>query len=342
MVEVERLIDGGYLSGKHPEWVVVMGSSDERDQVDAALEEVNEKFFALEPWRYLDTRVFSLVALAGKPSEIIELFQDGVVLGQRLRMSATTVDRPNPEDLDRFVAVDSEVLLHHAAETVLRAYFAFASSSDAPWLTIASERRAGRFKQKVADRFVARSGASSDELDLTALVFLGSRRPLQKDGPSYEDWRRATMNIEKFVRDFAKHWLEEAATYNALKHGLVADASMQSLSLLYDEDLPSPYSLEGIAVEVVESDVLPDDSVEWFMRTKWVDVEQNLIRVWIASRLLQAAWQIGSHAHGRPVPGGPRVWFPADFSPGLLQPRRPVHRARLRRSLLIQLPDGSK
>lgn len=318
----------------------MIGSPAEGDRVDAALGEVNEKFFALEPWRYLDTRVFSLVALAGKPSEIIELFQDGVVLGQRLRMSASTVERPNPEDLDRFVAVDSEVLLHHAAETVLRTYFAFASRPDAPWLEIASERRPGRFKRKVADRFVARSGASSDDLDQTAAVFLGSRRPLQEAGPSYEDWRRATMNIEKFVRDFAKHWLEEAATYNALKHGLVADASTQSLTLLYDDKVSSPYSLEGIAVEVVESELLPNDSVEWFMKTKWVDVEQNLMRVWIASRLLQAAWQVGSHAYGRPIPGGAHVWFPVDFTPELLQPKRPLHWARLRRSLVIQVRDG--
>lgn len=313
---------------------------DEDDPVGAALDEVNDKFFALQPWRYLDTRLFTLGALAGKAAELDELFKDGIVLGQDLRMSAGRLERPGPEDLERFVAVDSEILLHHASETVLRAYFAFTSSPDAPWLEVASERGAGKFKRKVRERFVARSRTFSEDLDQSALVFLGSRRPRQEAGPSYEDWRRATTNIEKFIRDLAEHWLEEAPTYNALKHGLVADASVQSLTFHYEEATPSPYSLEGIAIEIAESDLLPDHSVEWFLTTKWVNVEQNLMRIWIASRLLQAAWQIGSHAYGRPVPGGAHVWFPVDFTPELLQPTKPVHWARLRRSLVIQVRDG--
>jgi hypothetical protein len=99
------------------------------------LNALNKQFFELDPWSYLHTRLLGLVAAAGKPAAFAEMFKGDITVGGRLKATGTG-EPPTAERVERFVAVDSEVLLHHAAETVLRAYFAFASRPDAPWVEI--------------------------------------------------------------------------------------------------------------------------------------------------------------------------------------------------------------
>jgi hypothetical protein len=308
----------------------------QEDPIDT-LNVLNDRFFGLEPWAYLHTRLIGLIALAGKPRALVKLFKEDITLGRRLKICGP-VTVPTPYEVQRFVAVDSEVLLHHAAEAVLRAHLAFASRPDAPWLEIAAHWRPREFKEKVRHRFRDRPAASED-LDETAILYLGRKQPPDGEA-SYEDWRRATMNIESFIREFATEWLEDAATYNSLKHGLVANPTEQSLLLEYYQGQPMPLAIEGMTLEVVEGEGRSDRSIEWFMRTKWVDIERNLALVWIATRLLKAAWAIAGASYGRPVPDDAEVWYPVDFTPGQLRRKGGVYSARLRRSLIIQVPNG--
>jgi hypothetical protein len=309
----------------------------EEQQALETLNALNKRFFSeVEPWAYLHTRLFGLVAVAGKPDGFTNLFTDGITVGGRLRVGGTGKP-PSPEEVQRFVAVDSEVLLHHAAETVLRAYLALASRPDAPWLEIAAQWYPRDFKEQVQQRF-RDGGPTSRDLDETAVLFLGRKRP-PDDGTSYEDWRRATMNIEAFVREFATHWLEESVTYNSLKHGLVASSREQSLRVAYDEAEPTPFEIEGMTLEVVEGERRKDRAIEWFMTTKWVDIERNLALVWIATQLLKAAWAIAGSSYGHPLAEGAQVWYPVEFTPDQLRGKGPIYSARCRRSLVVQLPN---
>lgn len=300
------------------------------------LNALNKQFFELDPWAYLHTRLLGLVAAAGKPAAFAEMFKGDITVGGRLKVTGTGKP-PSPEQVERFVAVDSEVLLHHAAETVLRAYLAFASRPDAPWLEIAAEWHARDFKKKVKRRFHDRP-ATSDDLDETAVLLLGSARP-PDDGTSYEDWRRATINIETFLREFAAHWLDGSVTYNSLKHGLAARAVEQSLHIGSDQAEGTPVEIDGMTLAVVEGQRRKEDeSIEWFMTTKWVHIEANLTLVWIATQLLKSAWAIAGSSYGHPLPEGAQVWYPVDFTPDQLRRKGLIHSARLRRPLVVQLP----
>jgi hypothetical protein len=314
-----------------------MTTPEEEQEALETLNALNKQFFELDPWSYLHTRLLGLVAAAGKPAAFAEMFKGDITVGGRLKVTGTG-QPPSPEQVERFVAVDSEVLLHHAAETVLRAYLAFASRPDAPWLEIAAEWHVGDFKKKVKRRFRDRP-ATSDDLDATAVLFLGRARP-PDDGTSYENWRRATINIEAFVREFAAHWLEGSVTYNSLKHGLAAKATEQSLHIGSDQAEGTPFAIDGMTLEVVEGHLRKENkSIEWSMTTKWVHIEANLTLVWIATQLLKAAWAIAGASYGHPLPEGAQVWYPVDFTPDQLRPKGPIYSARLRRSLVVQLPN---
>jgi hypothetical protein len=314
-----------------------MTTPEEEEEALGTLNDLNKRFFELQPWAYLHTRLLGLVAAAGKPAAFAEMFKGDITIGGRLKVTGTG-EPASPGYVEQFVAVDSEVLLHHAAETVLRAYLAFASGPDAPWLEIATHWSSKDFKAQVQRRFRG-SGPTSRDLDETAVLFLGSQRPPDAE-TSHEDWRRATMNIEAFIREFANHWLEEAATYNALKHGLVASSREQSFRLAYDEAEPTPFEIEGMTLEVVEGKLRKEDrAIEWSMTTRWVAIERNLTLVWIATQLLKAAWAIAARSYGLPLPEGAQLWYPVDFTPDQLRPKGPIYSARLRRSLVIQLPN---
>jgi hypothetical protein len=313
----------------------VVTTPGEQDHPIDTLNALNNDFFDLEPWSYLHTRLCGLAAAAGKPDRFIDLFEVAFTVGDGFKIGGGG-QSPAPEAVQRFAAVDSEVLLHHAAETVLRAYLTFASHPDAPWLDIAAQRQAREFKEKVRRRFRAKPVTSHD-LDQTAVLLLGGEEP-PEDETSYEDWRRATMNIESFLREFANHWLDEAHTYNSLKHGLVARSGEHSIRIEAAEGGSAVFELEGVTLAVVESERRDDKSIEWFLATKWIDVERNLALVWIATRLLRAAWAIAGVSYGHASPDPVELWYPVDLTPDHLK-RKDAHAVRLRRSLIIQVPN---
>jgi hypothetical protein len=180
---------------------------------------------------------------------------------------------------------------------------------------------------------------TSDDLDQTAVLFLGGPRP-PDDGTSYEDWRRTTMNIEALLREFAEHWLAGSVTYNSLKHGLAARATEQSLHIESDQAEGTPFEIDGMTLTVVERQARKEDgSIEWSTTTTWVDIERNLALVSIATELLKSAWAIASTSYGHPPPEGAQVWYPVEVTPDQLRRKGPIYSARLRRPLVVQLPN---
>src|ERR1700761_9070576 len=92
--------------------------SPQPDPLESNYPELNAAFYAGRPWEYFRHRLVHLAAVATKPGEapLTGPFAVGPVT---IELHAPeTDDYPTPGQT--FVAVESEVLLHHAAETLLR------------------------------------------------------------------------------------------------------------------------------------------------------------------------------------------------------------------------------
>jgi hypothetical protein len=102
--------------------------------------ELNEAFYRARPHAYFNQRLETLVLIAGKSGQLDELLAQGVTLGRLKAGGAPTPDLTEhqraeaEQDRERFVIAEAEVLLHHAAETLLRLYLAHEGLPPCPWL----------------------------------------------------------------------------------------------------------------------------------------------------------------------------------------------------------------
>lgn len=98
--------------------------------------ELNEQFYAAEPWRYFQQRLAHLMLVAADSDRYRAIFSEGVRLAsvELTFEHAKAGGQDSPTVEQSFVAVEAEVLLHHAAETLLRFVHAHAEEDLCPWL----------------------------------------------------------------------------------------------------------------------------------------------------------------------------------------------------------------
>jgi hypothetical protein len=180
----------------------------EPEPLDSNYPELNEEFYAGRPWDYFRHRLIHLAAVAAKPGEapLTGSFEVGpVAIGMR---APDTVRYPTPGQT--FVAIESEVLLHHASETLLRLIYAHAEPHPCPWLRMSAMFRADQFKSWVKQLI-----RNSELPEVAAKVF--GRSEAHPDGPAHE---------AEWIRAFAWHFLN-AGCYNAAKHGMALGGGAQ-------------------------------------------------------------------------------------------------------------------
>lgn len=119
--------------------------------IDEQFPELNERFYRgpSTPHWYLTQRYLSLLLLTRGP----ELKQsDAPVTFEVGPLKATFATEDSDEDTrDDFLSVESTVLAHHAAETLLRLYLAHEGLPRCPWLEVARLRQRGSFTGRVKD-----------------------------------------------------------------------------------------------------------------------------------------------------------------------------------------------
>lgn len=261
---------------------------------------LNQSFYSSTPSEYLLQRLENVMLVAAKPDRLQALVNEGFsYLSLKVAPQTPTSERLE-EDMkvrERFVYSECVVLLHHAAETLLRAYFAHAPRTASPWLEMARERTPSGFKKKVAERF---DGAPRDEqrTEELCVVFRGTAKPESlKPAPDRGVWDASLDNIEAFMTHFARLFLNDAPEYNAAKHGLAVHSGTPSMKL-GDGDL---IQKEGPALDFLE--VKPtDDGLRWHWSTHWLDPDRYMGLVMIACRFIDQIWAVGAHRYLRKVP----------------------------------------
>src|SRR5262249_24474380 len=158
-------------------------------------------------------RVAMLGLRAARGDELTELIGDGVQWGQlRLRRdddSELTEDEGKVRT-DRFVIAESQVLLHHVSETLLRMFLAHAGSPDCPWIELSALRVPGVFPEKL--KTLKQMAWSPEREADAAFVFMGGI----PDDPD-DEWRTTRDASVRLLRLLAGRLLEDSDLYNSAK-----------------------------------------------------------------------------------------------------------------------------
>ncbi len=200
---------------------------------------LNETFYRARPHAYFNQRLESLILVAGKSEKLQDLLAEGVTVGALKAGGAPVPERTDDErselnqDRERYVIADTVVLLHHAAETLLRLYLAHENLPPCPWLKMAEERNFAAFKSRV-DK-LGEDLAGHRRHDELAKVFFGTGdRTALSPEPLEDAWRNGLENFGTWMSWFAQHFLD-ANVYNAAKHGLAVHPGEAAFQLGDDE-----------------------------------------------------------------------------------------------------------
>lgn len=269
--------------------------------------ELNEAFYATKPWEYFNYRNHLLMLAAGAGDRLVEVAEDGVTY-----KGMTYQEKPGGEDEDgdqakvakeNFVISDSEALLHHASETLLRLYLAHEGLKPCPWLELARVRTPGQLKQMLEDRFLEDLSAADRRARVAPVFFGGTDRSKLRPDPPEEDWNKGLDNIESFLGHFARHFLD-ADVYNALKHGLAVRPGDAATRV----DDGALLKADGPAIEYLSLRNGADGHRRWHRSTSWIQPDHSMALIYLASRLMDSIWRIARLRYLNEHPDGLDLW----------------------------------
>ena len=253
--------------------------------VERQFDDLNRNFYHQSPAEYLRHRLRLLALMAGRPDDMFALYEEGIEYGELKMGGRVDVD---DERIAGFVAAETEVLWHHAAETLLRAFLAHKDAPPCPWLEIARLRSFATFKNRVRAE-VLDLGEDDVALELLAQVFVAPA-PLEACERAFAttDVRASLAATSRMLRRIGERYLEHAHAYNAAKHGLAITAGHHDFSITNGDD-PPVIREEGPAItylEVRETEAGPT----WHRTTTWILVEQLMGSVFWIALLLESMW----------------------------------------------------
>jgi hypothetical protein len=280
------------------------------DLADVHVQRFNEAFYRTDPADYLLTRLQLLLLTGGKRAELEAMLHSGVefagfaVAQQDPDVADVRDDQTmaaDAADHQSFLTVESQALLHLAAETLLRMFLVHAEQSNVPWVP---------FRGTPWRRFVALVQSILDtppSPDLVAFVCLGSRQ--RSDAVTEADWTGAVDGLTRFLRHLAAVFLEDANLYNCIKHGLGARGGEAQMIL------GSTVFGDGPSVEFPEvTDWDAQDERVWSLTTRWVDVGESIALTHVAASMASSIWRVGrARLMGKPFEG--RFFFPVELRP---------------------------
>lgn len=274
---------------------------EDRGLASEQFEELNRRFYNNKsgPHRYIRNRARALV-LAHSDSELItQAERDGFMIGTlSIKSAGDETDEADAQDRENFLVTESSVLLHHAAEALLRLYFAHSGVPECPWLETARLRSFQVFKQRVdaLDQFLKQPAAIADVMD----VFTGwPNFEAAADGITQDRWDEHQAGLLRLLRTAARVLLDDANLYNAAKHGLAVLPGRASMSVgpgdlptLDDADNFAVLSTEGESIHYLQA-TSGTDGMRWRETTRWISAEYNLALVHLISKQIESLLKVG-------------------------------------------------
>jgi hypothetical protein len=258
--------------------------------------ELNAGFYRMSPHGYLRMRLRNLYLWMGNPVGMYGLLGEGVKFDEMAISQSGEPDEEDEEERQRFAAIEAEVLLHHASETLLRLYLVHAQLPPCPWLELSRERDFKKFKKEVGklqDRLP--SGEESDRIH--HVFHVNSERTAIKPTPDAEIWDRAAENIARFLAFYASHFLD-SSSYNAAKHGLALTAGEQGFALGAGQDKEPFLSRRGPAIEYLKVNRSADNRPRWSREVKWIVAKRAVPLIYMGCNLIEGIWNVAASRYG--------------------------------------------
>jgi hypothetical protein len=241
---------------------------------------VNASFYSASPANYLGQRLLNLVARTAVPAVLDDALRDGVDLdGRRIDMKSFA-----PAAVaERFSTVESLILTYHAAESLLRLYFAHEHFNECPWAELVTMRNTD-FWEALDLRFIRQTPIEA--LSRVERVFFGMDLPeslIQSQRPDGD-----VLNVELFLWRYARYVKEMKDIYNSAKHGL----SLIAFNLGLKVEGPFPTQRDGRVVQSLAFGPVQGQRSEWHTNVAYVDLPENVARVDGACRLISQMWRV--------------------------------------------------
>lgn len=261
---------------------------------------MNRAFYETRPWEYFRHRLRSLMVNVGAPQGVEALVRKEVRIGRLTMKHDSAADRdPEREAKDRenYLIAESEALLHHASETLLRFYVAHEHLPACPWIEIGRIRTPKQFKDLVRRRFLG-DMPNDERQDLVAAVFYGAPEPT-----NFPDWRKGASNIDDFLTYFARYFLD-SDPYNALKLGLAVRPGQAAMQLDDGELIKA----DGPSIEFLSIRRNAAGDLRWNQVIKWLNPDLSLSLTHIAVHLIESLWDLARLRYTGQQPQGRRDW----------------------------------
>jgi hypothetical protein len=265
-----------------------MKSRDYRDSL-------NKSFYRARPHEYFHHRLLTLLLLLTKEEEVAVLVEPGLKYGfVTVAIGEKTSEERPVSPLRSFASCESQVLVHHIGEVLLRLFLAHRGLASCPALELASLRLPRSFKDGV--RSLLAQPEVNRRIDLME-VFWGdtSIEKLSNEHPA-NDWESGLAALDRLVIHAASRLLSEAALYNAAKHGLSLTAGRSALTVDI-EGIDLGMSTTGLNVEYLERVGQEGSTEQWRHVTRWIDDETDIAVCYLWTHLMESLWSVATNRY---------------------------------------------
>ncbi|MDQ0614043.1 hypothetical protein QF046_001684 [Microbacterium sp. W4I4] len=243
---------------------------------------LNREFYAADPAEVIDHRLWMLARFLGDESTEARYEADDLSLSRDAA--------PSGSKRVQFVALESTLILHQAAETLLRLYFAHANDAACPWAEMTNMRSPGVFTREVR---TLRDGLGSDSVirDLLTVVSWSGDRKKVEASVSWSKkggWTRHREGVRSLFQFACDTVLDGADLYNAGKHGLAILPGERGVKV----DDGAVISQSGPSLTVIEPQQF-DGEPRWTKTVVWISYSCAVMMTAHMSVAIRSLWACG-------------------------------------------------
>ncbi len=274
--------------------------------MDECYRHLNESFYSSSPAAYFEQRLNSLLVVAADDPEYGPRLRSGLTIaGETFTVSSNehVESQLSEKQLRQFVTSETEVLLHHAAESLLRLFLAHESHAPCPWLNISMLTSFTRFWDAVDERFVK---PVRDETELRALIadtILGNATHHVEIPIERATWDDAVERLTLWMRFFSRYLSQDASVYNAAKHGFTLCPEEAYVGFM-NEQGKTLMSRSGPSLEILVRSEWSGDSRTWSLKTVWTSPIASWFFCSVATRIMESIFQVGRYRRLGKAEGG--------------------------------------
>lgn len=254
---------------------------------------LNERFYARSPASYFTQRLNGLLVIAGADAEYGPKLREGIeVLDMGYTVSA---DERVDSDLDdrelrSYITAESEVILHHVTESMLRMLLAHLRGRRCPWLEIV-RLRFPQFWTELDSCFDGSVPRAKVERAFASIV-IGFDNHNAQLGITEDDFERRVECTYAWLSFFAGELRDRGEVYNAAKHGFTVLAEEAYFGV--GDDPAEPFMTHaGPSLELLTYDQIDKATKQWSSTTVWTNPVLSWFLTRVAADLLGAIWNVG-------------------------------------------------